>query len=121
MSILAFPNPIFQPAMRIVTGITNANPASVTTSFDHLYLTGLIVRLDIPLGFGMQQANQLFGPIIVTSPTTFDIAIDTTLFDAFSVPVTYPLDAQSAMSVPFAEISSLLTSAVQNTLPHLAT
>lgn len=118
MSILAFADPIFQPAMRIVTAITNARVANVTTSFDHLYLTGLIVRLDIPLGFGMQQINQLFGPIVVTSPTTFDIAIDTTLFDAFSIPVTYPLDAQSAMSVPVAEINELLTSAVRNTLPH---
>jgi len=121
MSILAFPNPIFQPAMRIITAITNAPIAQVTTSFDHLYLTGSIVRLDIPLGFGMQQANKKFGPIVVTGPTTFTIAIDTSKFDAFSMPAGYPQNAQSAMAVPFAEINSLLTSAVQNTLPHLAT
>jgi hypothetical protein len=121
MSILAFPNPIYQPAMRIISAITNANPALVTTSFNHLYLTGSIVRLDIPLGFGMQQANQKFGPITVVSPTTFTIDIDTTLFDTFSVATTFPNNEQYAQAVPFAEINSLLTSAVQNTLPHLAT
>ncbi len=118
MTILAFPNPIYQPAMRIVTAITNAAPASVTTSFDHLYLTGSIVRLDIPLGYGMQQVNQKFGPITVTSPTTFTIDIDTTQFDAFSVASSYPYNEQYAQCVPMAEINSLLTSAVQNTLPH---
>lgn len=128
MSILAFPNPIFQPAMRIITAITNAEQASVTTSFDHLYLTGAIVRLDIPLGFGMQQANQKFGPITVTSPTTFTIAVDTRQFDAFALPLNWPatsasvlgwpINAQAAMSVNVGEINSLLTSAVQNTLPH---
>jgi hypothetical protein len=118
MSILAFPNPIYQPAMRIITAITNAPIAQVTTSFDHLYLTGSIVRLDIPLGFGMQQANQLFGPITVTGSTTFTIPIDTTTFDAFSTPSGYPQNAQSAMVVPFAENSDTFTSAVQNTLPN---
>lgn len=118
MAILAFPNPIYQPAMRIVTAITNASPALVTTSFDHLYLTGSIVRLDIPLGYGMQQVNQKFGPITVTGATTFTIDIDTTQFDTFSVATTYPYNEQYAQSVPMAEINSLLTSAVQNTLPH---
>lgn len=121
MSILAFPNPIYQPAMRIITAITNAPLAQVTTSFDHLYLTGSIVRLDIPLGFGMQQANQQFGEILtIPSPTTFTMSLDTTQFDAFSTPSDYPQNAQYAQVVPFAEDSDTLLSAVQNTLPHLA-
>ncbi len=118
MTILAFPNPIYQPAMRIVTAITNAFPASVTTSFNHLYLTGSIVRLDIPLGYGMQQVNQKFGPITVTSPTTFTIDIDTTQFDAFSVATTFPYNEQYAQCVNVGERSEFLNSAVRNTLPH---
>jgi hypothetical protein len=132
MSILAFPNPIYQPAMRIITAITNAPMAQVTTSFDHLYLTGSIVRLDIPLGFGMQLANQQFGEILsIPTPTTFTMSLDTTLFDAFVLPVGwpatsasavgFPVSAQAAMVVPFAEDNKTLKSAVQNTLPHLAT
>ena len=118
MSILAFPNPIFQPAMRIITNITNSNPAVITTSFAHLYKTGLIVRLDIPLDFGMQQVNQKFGPIVVISPTTFEIDIDTTSFDVFTISTTYPYDEQFAQAIAMAEENSHLDSAVRNTLPH---
>lgn len=87
MSILADANPVFQRAMRIVSTITNANPAVVTTTFDHQYLTGLIVRLNIPKGYGMTQANRLYGPIVVTGATTFTVDIDTTHFDTFIVPI----------------------------------
>ncbi len=65
----AYPNPIFQPAMRLIAAITNANPAVVTTTFAHLYLTGLIVRLDLPPAVGMPQANGMTGTITVLSPT----------------------------------------------------
>ncbi|HVW99264.1 MAG TPA: hypothetical protein VHA52_02320 [Candidatus Babeliaceae bacterium] len=121
MSIQAFPYPIFQPAIRIISAITNSNPAQVTTTFAHQYITGTIVRLDIPLGFGMQQANQAFGPIYVTSSTTFTIPIDTTLYDVFSAPSEFPLNYQYAQSVPMAEDNSILTAAVQNVLPYKAT
>lgn len=124
MAILAIPFPTYQPSMRIITAITNANPAQVTTSFAHQYVTGTIVRLDIPLGFGMTQANQLFGPIAVTSPTTFSIAIDTTMFDTFVVPsstllpsgITTPL--QQAQAVPFGELNGQLNAALNNVLPY---
>lgn len=120
MTILAYQYPVFQPAMRIITNITNANPAVVTTSFNHNYITGLIVRLDIPPGFGMQQANQLQGLITVLSDTTFAITIDTTLFDVFSAATEYPLNLQYAQSVPIAEDNGILTGAVQNVLPYPA-
>lgn len=80
---------VFQPRAALIIAITNANPAVVTTSIDSVnpgvnnYITGTVVRLDIPPQFGMFQANQLFGTIIVLTSTTFSITIDTTLFDAF--------------------------------------
>jgi hypothetical protein len=83
MAISAYKKPVFQKAMRIINAITNQVNASVTTSFAHNYITGMIVRLNIPLGYGMQQANQLYGPIVVTGSTTFTIAIDTTFMDPF--------------------------------------
>ena len=106
--------PVFKPTISIITAITNANPAVVTTLNDHSYIDGIIVRLDIPTGFGMVQANQLFGPIVVLSPTTFAVQIDTTSFDTFSVPMS---PEQQAQAVPFAEINEILTAAVQNVLP----
>ncbi len=119
MSILAFQQPVFKPAMRIVTDITKASNALVTTSFSHNYAIGLIIRIDIPPAFGMQQVNQKVGTILtVPTSTTFTLSIDTTAFDAFSIPVTYPADAQSAQCVPVGEVNELLILAVQNVLPY---
>lgn len=114
----ANPNPIFQPAMRIISAITNANPASVTTTFAHQYKTGLIVRLDLPPAVGMQQASGLTGSIIVDSSTTFLINIDTTLFNPFSIPsMPGPFDDTCAQVVPVGEVNELLNQATQNVLP----
>lgn len=115
----AIENPTFQPAMRIMQDITNAFPAAVTTTFDHLYITGTIVRLDIPVGFGMYQANTLFGTITVTGSTTFDIDIDTTLFEPFLAIGNWPARAVSyPQIVAIGERNDILTAAVMNTLPH---
>ena len=115
MATQALQFPTYQPSMRIISAITNANPTQVTTTFAHQYITGTIVRLDIPIGYGMQQANQLTGEITVTGTTTFLININTTYFDAFVVPA---LQIQFAQVVPIAEDSAILTAAVQNVLPY---
>lgn len=115
----ADPNPIFQPAMRLIAAISQSIPATVTTTFDHLYVSGTKVRLDIPFADGMQQANQFVGPIVVTGSTTFTIDLDTTNFDAFAIPVAPdPHTNICAQVVPVGELNSQLTAAVRNTLPH---
>lgn len=119
--ILATPYPIFQRAMRIISSITNDTHAQVTTTFAHQYITGMIVRLNVPLGFGMTQVNQQYAPIVVTSPTTFTIDIDTQFYDPFVVPVGYPESYQSAVVTPVGEINSILTAATVNVLPYQAT
>lgn len=114
----ANPNPIFQPAMRLIAAITQSYPAEVTTTFAHQYLDGLIVRLDIPPADGMQQINGKIFPIIVTSPTTFTIPEDTRLFDAFAIPVA-PVPAYTntcAMVIPVGEVNATLNSATVNVL-----
>jgi hypothetical protein len=120
MAILAYQYPVFKPAMRIISDITNGFPAQVTTTFAHNYITGTTIRLDIPLGYGMQEANQQFGNIVVTSSTTFDIPIDTTFYSVFATPSTFPQKNQYAQTVAFAEDNSILTAAVQNVLPYKA-
>ena len=111
-SYVAFPFPTFQPALRLIQSITKAYPCEVTTTFNHQYRTGTIVRLDILPDNGMLQANQLFSPIAVTSPTTFTMNIDTTNFDSFVVGV------GGAQAIPIGEINSMLTAATQNVLPY---
>src|SRR5665213_958365 len=86
-----FQTPYFAPAGNDITAITNANPASVTTFTPHGYFNGAVVRLYIPYNFGMQQINFMKGIITVTGVSTFNIAIDTTLMDAFVVPPMEPL------------------------------
>lgn len=116
--------PMFMPAMRTVTAITNGFPALVTTAIDHGYQTGLIVRLIVPRPFGMTQANGLYGYIEVMSATTFTITIDTTDFDPFSVP-DFPIPGEeskaltNAQAVPMAEENASLAQAVRNVLPWL--
>jgi len=115
----AIPNPTFQPAMRLIASITQSLPATVTTTFDHLYVSGTIVRLDIPVADGMQQANQFVGPIVVTGSTTFTIDLDTTNFEPFAIPVSPgPHEDICAQVVPVGELNEQLTAAVRNTLPH---
>jgi len=124
MSIEVLQFPTYQPAMRIVTDITRSFPAIVTTTFDNQYLSGTIVRLYIPLYFGMQQINQLSGTITVINPTQFSIDINSTDFDLFFVPAPLlgqlPPGAQTqyAQVVPVGEISSMLEAATVNVLPY---
>lgn len=117
MAILAQRFPVFKPSMRVVTNITNGFPAVVTTSFDHGYGDGLIIRIVMPLGYGMQEINGLFGSIVVTGATTYEISIDTTYFSAFSSPVTSPENYQYCQCIPIGEVNSTLYQATENQLP----
>ena len=113
----AYPNPVFQPAMRLIASITQSNPAIVTTTFDHQYVTGTIVRLDIPIADGMQQANQFAGPIVVTGTTTFTLPLDTTLFTPFAIPVDpSPHLDTCAQVVPIGSENDTLKPAIVNVL-----
>jgi hypothetical protein len=66
----------------------------------------------------MQQADQLFGPIAVTSPTTFTLPYDSSHFDAFSIPMGAPPAVNiCAQVVPIGEVNETLQSATVNILP----
>ena len=111
--------PVFQPAMRIIESITQSNPAIVTTTFSHLYVSGTIVRFDLPPAVGMQQLNQQQSAITVTGATTFTIPIDTSSYAPFSIPMSpNPHTNTCAQVVPVGEINKTLLAAVQNVLPY---
>lgn len=116
--ILSIQYPVFKPAMRVISNITNAYPAVVTTSTNHNYITGIIVRLLIPNGYGMTQVNKLHADIVVLSDTTFSINLDTTLLSAFTTPITSPEDTQYAQCVPIGEVNSILQASTKNVLPY---
>jgi hypothetical protein len=147
---------MYQPAVRIITSITNDYPALITTGtitypghvltitpFVHQYLSGTIVRIQIPNYFGMSQLNGQQGEITRVNTTQFTIDIDTTLYDPFVIPpIVLVLDPisdparmvpvhpirelsdgtyaqeQYAYVIPFGEDTAQLTASVQNVLPY---
>lgn len=116
--------PIFQPAMRQIASISQSNPVVVTTTFNHNYFTGDIIRINIPqvsakvnsAPYGMPEINQKYGPITVLSPTTFSLPIDSTLFNPFSQPANA---LQFAQCTNIAEVNQNIWGALYNTLPTL--
>lgn len=113
----ALRDPLFGPAMRIIASITNDVHAVVTTTFDHGYVDGTIIRFDIPPALGMQQINQLFSPIVVTGQTTFITTINTLLFQPFVIPSGLsPQVDICGLAVPIGEINSTLKASLINQL-----
>ncbi len=123
----SYPFPVFQPAMRVIAAITpnTFSPTvatTVTTTLNHQYQPGIIVRFDIPLLFGMQQLNQQVGTILtIPTPTTFTIDLPTASFDSFSIPSSFPPSYQDAQVVPVGEINDSISNAFRNILPHNGT
>lgn len=124
MAISAIRFPTYQPAMRIITDITNSYPALVTTSFANDYITGEIVRIVMPYQdgyypWGMQQINNQKGTISVVNATQFYIDIDTTHYEPFVVPeedVTDRFTTQLPQVIPIGEVNSTLAAATRNVL-----
>jgi hypothetical protein len=115
MPILAVVSPTFQPAMRIITNISNSNPCVITTSFANEYVTGLIVRLYVPQGYGITILNHVEEAITVLTTTSFSMPIDSSNMAAFIVPLP-PLNDQYPQVVPTGEINSILYAATRNVL-----
>lgn len=116
----ANPDPTFQPAYRLITSISNATNAVITTSFDHDFVTGLVVRLMIPEATGMSPINQLFGTVTYIDATSFSIAIDTNKAGTFAIPTsTMSSDPRvdiCALAVPIGSDNSLISAATRNVL-----
>jgi hypothetical protein len=113
------PSPKFKPARKNIDSITNASPALVTTTSNHEYTTGMVVRLVIPEAKGMQEADQLTGTITVTGATTFTIDIDTTGMEPFIAvvnPAISPLRDICAQVNPVGESNETLSAASRDVL-----
>jgi hypothetical protein len=109
--------PTYQPARRIISAVTNAEEAEVTTTTDHDYIDGEIIRFYVPEGYGMTQLNQKLATVTVTATNKFTINIDTTNFDSFGAPSSFPFNEQCAQIVPVGEINATFAGATKNVLP----
>lgn len=74
----------FEPKRKVVTAITNADPAVVSATA-HAYTTADIVRVNVPVNYGMRLPPDEY-EITVINANTFSINQDTTLMDAFVNP-----------------------------------
>ena len=83
------------PNSLVITAITQALPMVVTATLANnapnprvnTYQVGMNVRLYVPQTYRMYQANGLVGTILALSGNVFTLSLDSTQFDAFSVPV----------------------------------
>jgi hypothetical protein len=117
ISCYADPNPPIKPAMRLIAAITKGMPTTITTTFEHGYATGTVVRLRIPEACVMRQLELFIGDITVTGPTTFTVNIDSTDFDTFTRVPVYPFPDWSdicAQVVPLGELNSMISQATND-------
>lgn len=96
----------FVPKAFLITNVTNELRANVTTNVDHDYFTGQVVRIIVPLAYGM-NLNYVQTTITVTGSNTFQTEIDTTGQPAFVTP-TFPPAFTAAQVTPISGVEDNL-------------
>lgn len=90
--------PIFIPTMQIVTNVTNAQQAVVTTANPHGYATGDVIQLFVPNDYGM-SIYYVETKITITGLNTFTTTLDTFFSDVFVIPVIQPFTPAQCCNV----------------------
>lgn len=76
----------YVPKRREISGVTNALQAEVTTTEDHGYAVGQLVRLHVDKRYGMELDTVKGQVLTVPSTTTFTVDVDTTQLDTYVTP-----------------------------------
>ena len=100
------------PIYNIITAITQANPAVITTATNHNYDNGLYIRVVMNGNFGMGGLDNNVYLINVLTPTTFSINANTINQDPFAV----GSNKQSPQVIPVGEVALTLNNAEFNLL-----
>lgn len=82
--------------VRAIESISNSSPMIVTTVQNHGYVAGMMVRFQVPEGFGMIELNKLNAQVLAVTDDTLLIDVDSTNFTSFS----YPSPLPSAFTPP---------------------
>lgn len=85
----------FIPKRREISAVSNATRAVVTTTEDHGYSAGQVVRLIVPSEYGMSLFFVVANILSVPSSTTFITDIDTSTQNAYLTPTPPPGFTQS--------------------------
>lgn len=111
--------PEFGPRRMYITGMTAANPMVVTTSERHAFQVGGLVRLSVPTGFGMVQADDLIGTVtavthVAGAASTFTLNIDSSGFTAFAFPASADVPFTHAYALPVGDDATVLVDSIAN-------
>jgi hypothetical protein len=85
---------------QVISAISQAYNAIITTVNPHLYVPGLVVTFYIPGMYGMQQINNLKGQILSVTTNTFTVNINSTTFTPFAIPGTLPRSYSYPYAIP---------------------
>ncbi len=80
----------FQPRGRLLSSVTNASQALVTTADDHGYVVGQLVRVFVPVAYGMLIDRIAARILTVPATTQFTLDFDSTASGTYVTPVTAP-------------------------------
>lgn len=118
--------PFFYPYRRVITNISQATNAVVSTSSPHGYVAGQVIRFNIPAVSGMiqlnptSQNNYLYATVVtVIDAYDFTINIDTTGFTAFTFPTAVPsqVPVTPPEVIPVGENTALALTSTQPQTP----
>lgn len=74
----------YQPGVFNIASITNGQTTLVTTTTNHNYVMGQLVRLLISQLYGARQFNEQTANVIsIPSPTEITLQLDSTFYDVF--------------------------------------
>jgi len=111
----------FYPNSYLITAITNATNATITTSVDHTLTVGQKIRVLVPQVYGMYQINGTAADIVSLPATnSMVVDVDTTTFDAFSVPISTNITPAQLIPIgqaAFDDFSNHYDDATRNILP----
>jgi len=126
-------NALFYPRRRVITNITRAVNANVSTSIAHGLTPGQTVRFEIPSVSGMiqlnPQNNNFYFPqsastnatvVTVVDDYNFTINIDTTAYTAFTFPTIAQQPSDTPYVIPFGEDTAFAIASLQSQTPTIA-
>jgi len=93
----------FYPANNSITAISQESNAVISLSETNDLTAGQVVRINVPKTYGMIQINEKLGNILSVTSSSITVDIDSTHFDAFSVPGS---PVQSALIIPVGETAN---------------
>lgn len=70
-----------------ISSIAQGATTTITTAINHGFIVGNSVQFVIPPQYGMRQLDKMVGYVLSFTSNTITVNIDSTLFDAFVIPI----------------------------------